>query len=73
MVSLKPNIESGRRSKMAEPLRDWDDWRLAQELRFRLRFEQAGTNAPIDMHSQILCEAVARILERLPAITEGTK
>ena len=52
---------------MAEPLRDWEDWRLAQELRFRLRFEQAGTNAPIDMHSQILCEAVARILERLPA------
>ena len=52
---------------MAEPLRDWEDWMLVQELRFRLRFEHAGTNAPIDMHSQILCEAVARILERLPA------
>lgn len=55
---------------MAEPLRDWEDWRLAQELRFRLRFENAGTNAPIDMHSQILCEAVARILERLPKAVE---
>lgn len=54
---------------MAEPLRDWEDWQLAQELRFRLRFEHAGTNAPIDMHSQILCEAIARILERLPAIS----
>lgn len=52
---------------MTNLLRDWGDWQLAQELRFRLRFENAGTNAPIDMHSQILCEAVARILERLPA------
>lgn len=52
---------------MSEPLRDWEDWMLVQELRFRLRFEHAGTNAPIDMHSQILCEAIARILERLPA------
>jgi len=52
---------------MADPLRDWEDRFLIDELRFRLRFEHAGTNAPIDMHSQILCEAVARILERLPA------
>ena len=52
---------------MADPLRDWEDWVLAGALRFSLRFEHAGTNAPIDMHSQILCEAVARILERLPA------
>ena len=56
---------------MTEPLRDWEDWRLAQELRFRLRFEHAGTNEPIDMHSQILCEAVARILERLPTNIES--
>ena len=53
--------------QMAEPLRDWEDWMLAQELRFRLRFEHAGTNEPVDMHSQILCEAIARILERLPS------
>ena len=53
---------------MAEPLRDWEDWVLARELRFRLRFEHAGTNAPIDMHSQILCEAVAR---NLGEVTSG--
>jgi hypothetical protein len=52
--------------RMSTPLRDWEDWEIAQELRFRLRFENAGTNTPIDMHSQILCEAVARILDRLP-------
>lgn len=52
---------------MREPLGDWEDWMLVQELRFKLRFEHAGTNATINMHSQILCEAVARILERLPA------
>ncbi len=56
---------------MAKPLRDWEDWILIQELRFRLRFEHAGTNTPIDMHSQILCEAIARILERLPAVKDG--
>lgn len=51
---------------MSEPLKDWEDWQLVQELRFSLRFEHAGTNQPIDMHSRILCEAVARILERVP-------
>ena len=51
---------------MSEPLRDWEDWQLVQELRFSVRFEHAGTNQPIDMHSRILCEAVARILERMP-------
>ena len=51
---------------MTEPLRDWTDLELAQALRFRLRFEKAGTNDAVDMHSRILCEAVARILERLP-------
>ncbi len=51
---------------MSEPLKDWEDWQLVQELRFPLRFEHAGTNQPIDMHSRILCEAVARILERVP-------
>lgn len=55
---------------MSDQLRDWEDWRLAQELRFRLRFEHAGTKLPVDMHSQILCEAVARILER-PAAPEA--
>ena len=52
---------------MAEPLRDWENWVLAQELRNWMRFHHAGTNNPVDMHSQILCEAIARILERLPA------
>ena len=56
---------------MSTPLRDWEDWELAQELRFRLRFENSGTNTPIDTHSQILCEAVARILERLPEKREA--
>lgn len=56
---------------MAEPLREWEDWRLVEELRFGLRFEHAGTNEPIDMHSQILCEAIARILERLPEHVKG--
>jgi hypothetical protein len=51
---------------VSEPLRDWEDWQLAQELQFSLRFERAGTNEPIDMHSRILCEAIARILLRLP-------
>jgi hypothetical protein len=52
---------------MADPLRDWEDRFLIDELRFKLRFEHAGSNAPVDAHSHILCEAVARILERLPA------
>lgn len=56
---------------MSEPLRDWEDSQLVQELRFLLRFEHAGTNQPIDMHSRILCEAVARILERLPVKKEA--
>jgi hypothetical protein len=51
---------------MSDELRDWEDWRLAQELQFPLRFEKAGTNEPFDMHSRILCEAIARILLRLP-------
>lgn len=51
---------------MAKPLAKWTDTELAGELRFRLRFETAGTNLPIDMHTQILCEAIARILERKP-------
>jgi hypothetical protein len=46
---------------------------LAQELRFSLRFEHTGTNELIDMHSQILCEAIARILERLPTTPEGVE
>jgi hypothetical protein len=54
---------------MAKPLRDWENWVLAQELRNWMRFHHAGTNEPVDMHSQILCEAIARILERLPANT----
>jgi hypothetical protein len=54
---------------MSEPLRDWEDWRLAQELQFPLRFEKAASGEQIDMHSRILCEAVARILLRLPAKT----
>jgi hypothetical protein len=58
---------------MAEPLHGWEDWQLAQELRFRLRFEHAGANDPIDMHSRILCEAIARILERLPAHSGSQK
>lgn len=56
---------------MSEPLTEWEDQRLVNELRFRLRFEHAGTNQPIDMHSRILCEAVARILERFGGPTKG--
>jgi len=51
---------------MSERLDKWSDEKLAQELQFALRFEHAGSGMPVDSHSRILCEAVARILMRLP-------
>lgn len=47
-------------SLRSQRLANWDDEDLIAQLRFSRRFIN-----PKDSHSQILCEAVARILERL--------
>ena len=46
---------------------EWTDEELCSELRFRLRFDTIGSR-PLDPvgFAQIQCEAIARILERLP-------